>query len=41
MTMMVGISISLVQALLVQRLVSRFGEVMVAFVCMLLHTEVR
>jgi DHA1 family tetracycline resistance protein-like MFS transporter len=38
MTMSVGISISLVQALLVQRLVSRFGEVMVAFVCMLVQT---
>ncbi len=32
----VGISIALVQALLVQRLADRLGEIMVAFICMLL-----
>ena len=37
MTMAVGISISLVQALLVQKLVSRLGEIAVAFGCMLLQ----
>jgi len=37
MTMLIGISISVVQALLVKRLVTRLGEISVAFVCLLLQ----
>jgi MFS transporter, DHA1 family, tetracycline resistance protein len=37
MTMLVGISIALVQALLVQRLVTRVGEIAVAVFCLLLQ----
>lgn len=37
MTMLVGISVSMVQALLVQRLVMRIGEIAVAFICLLLQ----
>jgi len=36
-TMGIGISISVVQALLVQRLVTRLGEIAVAFICLLLQ----
>jgi MFS transporter, DHA1 family, tetracycline resistance protein len=37
LTMSIGLSISVVQALLVQRLVTRLGEIAVAFVCLLLQ----
>ncbi len=37
MTMLVGVSIAVVQALFVQKLVKRFGEVVVASFCMLLQ----
>ena len=37
MTMLIGVSISVVQALLVKRLVTRLGEIAVAFVCLLLQ----
>ena len=36
-TMGIGVSISVVQALLVQRLVNRLGEIGVAFICLLLQ----